>query len=449
MLKKIIDFLKTDIWRFRLDHFPPLTAFGLKQLRIILLAFRGYREHTCQFRASALTFYTMLSIVPVLALIFGIAKGFGLEEMLEKQITERLQVIDSLNSDVNISEQLMVFVNQFLDNVSSTRGDIVAGIGVALLFMTILKVLGNIENSFNYIWGIQKPRTFTRKFSDYLSVIIVCPVLLAIAGSATVVISSKISTIIEGLAIGEYIKSLIMLGIRLLPYCSLWIVFTFIFIFMPNTKVKFRSGLIAGIAAGTLFQLAQWAYIKFQIGAAKYNAIYGSFAALPLFLAWLQLSWFIVLLGAEISFAHQNVETYEFEPDCHNASLSAKNKVSILITAIIVQNFQKGLKALSAAQISSKYDIPIRLVRESLNNLLDAEIVSEVRIEDEKDFGYQPAKDVENLKIYDVISAINQKGAPNLPLPDTELVNKINDTMANINEKLNMSSDNLKFKDIV
>src|SRR3972149_3873262 len=289
-IPKIISFIKTDIWRIRLEELPRQKSFFIKQLRIFLLAFRGFTEDKCQLRASALTFYSMLSIVPVIALIFAIGKGFGLEKLLEKQLSTMLK------GQQEVMQQVLTFANSLLEN---TSGGLIAGVGVVLLLYAVMQVLSNIENSFNDIWQIKRDRSFVRKFSDYLSIMLIAPVLIIMSGSITIFITTQITRITESIELIGFFSPLIFLLLKLLPYCMIWLLFTFIYIVMPNTKVNFKSALIAGIIAGTIFQVSEWAYISFQIGVAKYNAIYGSFAAMPLFLIWLQTSWLIVLFGAE------------------------------------------------------------------------------------------------------------------------------------------------------
>ncbi|MCK5180552.1 MAG: YihY/virulence factor BrkB family protein, partial [Candidatus Omnitrophica bacterium] len=281
-ISRFIQFLKTDIWRIRASTLSGQKSFWIRQLRIILLAIRGFAEDKCQMRASSLTFFSLLSVVPVVAMAFGIAKGFGFEEMLEKKLMTQLQ------GQEEVAVKIISFAQSFLEN---TQGGVIAGVGIAILFWTIIKVLGNIENSFNDIWGIKKSRTFGRKFSDYLSIMLVCPILFIMSSSVTVLITSQVTLVVEKLAFLGPIGTLIITSMRILPYAVIWVMFTFIYIFMPNTKVNFRSGLMAGIIAGTIYQIVQWAYIAFQVGVSKYGAIYGSFAALPLFLVWLQISW--------------------------------------------------------------------------------------------------------------------------------------------------------------
>jgi membrane protein len=436
----IIQFLKTDIWRIRLNQHRPVKAFFIRQLRVVLLALRGYGEDKCQFRASALTFYTLLSIVPVIAMMFGIAKGFGMAELVRNTLMQRFQ------GQEEVIKRLIDFSYRLLEE---TKGGVVAGIGVAVLFATVIKVLSNIENSFNYIWGVKKSRTISRKFSDYLSMMLICPVLLVVASSSTVFVSTQIKLVLNKFEFLEFFSGPILWSLRFLPFVTIWVLFTFIFLFMPNTKVKFSSGLLAGVVAGTIFQLTQWIYINSQILASKYGAIYGSFAALPLFLLWLQISWFIVLFGAEVSFAHQNVDTYEFEQDCLAVSYSFKKILTLLVAYHIVKDFVAGNPAPTSAQLATKLDMPIRLVRQITFDLTEAKITSEVvKEQEERETGYQPAKDIEKLTIKKVIDELEQSGKDEIPVEKSEQLEKLKQTFAEFSDMMRNSDKNLLLKNL-
>jgi len=416
MLPKIINYLQTDIWRVQLKHCPRKKFFLLRTLRIIVLAVRGFIEDKCKFRASALTFFSILSIVPIIALIFGIAKGFGLEKLVEEELMKKMQGQDE------VAEKILTFADSLLKN---THGGLVAVVGVIFLFWTVIKVLSNIENSFNDIWGVKVPRTFARKMSDYISMTLICPFLLVVSGSMTVVIGSKIKDVLQSYPMFDFVGPAILVPLNLLPYVALWVVFTFIFIFMPNTKVKFTSGLLAGIVAGTILQFTQLIYVKFQIGVTNANAVYGSFAALPLFLLWLQTSWLIVLFGAEISFAHQNVDTYEFEQECLTASNSFKKLTALLITQLLVKRFCGKEQPLNDIKISQALEIPIRLVRQVVFELVESGILSEIKTKNDKEVAYQPAIDVDMLTIKYVTDAIEQRGNADIPVEKTPELDKL------------------------
>jgi membrane protein len=277
---------------------------------------------------------------------------------------------------------------------------------------------------------------------------LVCPILLAISGSATIFVSSQLQTIVEKIPLLENLGPVFWLLLKVLPYLTIWIAFTFIFIFMPNTKVRFKSGLIAGIVAGTLFQLVQWAYVNFQVQITARYAIYGSFAALPLFLLWLQTSWLIVLFGAEVSFAHQNVETYEFEPDCLTVSHSFKTLLSLLITQRLVHRFCDGEKPGDASQLSHELEIPVRLVRQILYELSESGVLSEVGKGEDKELAYQPAIDIDKITVKFVIDRLEQQGTSSIPVTRSGELDKLTDSLRQFGELVEKSPANVLLKNL-
>ena len=425
MIRKVFQFITTDIWRIRLRDIPRSKSFLIKQLRIIILAVRGFDEDRCQLRASALTFYSLLSIVPVIAILFGIAKGFGFQEVLEKEL------LDNFSAHEAVLVQVMDFAKSLLE---TTKGGLIAGIGLAVLFWTVIKVLGSIERSFNTVWGVKKSRPWSRKFTDYMSVLLIAPILFILSSSLMVFITSQVTFITAKFALLGFFSSLIFFLLKLLPYCIVWILFTFIYIFMPNTKVKYTSGLVGGIVAGTIYQLVQLGYITFQVGVAKYNAIYGSFAALPLFLVWLQLSWLVVLFGTEICFSHQNVDTYEVEPDCLQVSVSFKKLLSLRIVHLLVRNFSAGKVPLAAASIAHTLEVPIRLVRQILFELVESGILSEVATQENEETTYQPGRDSDSLTIQYVIDTLEKRGVDNIPAKPTEELKVLSESLQAFND---------------
>lgn len=401
MIQKLIDFLKKDIWRITFKGLPKYQVLLVKMLRILLLAFRGYDEDKVSLRSSALTFYSMLSVVPVAAMAFGISKMVGIDKHLTRYLNEQFV------GQQEVLEYIISFANKFLEN---TKGGLIAGIGAIILIWSVMKVFSNIESSFNAIWQVRTGRNWFRKFSDYISMLIIAPILLVASSSATVFISTMLKQLASEVTIIGMISPVIFFFIKLIPYVLIWLLLTMVFMVMPNTKVNFKSAFIAGIISGTAFVFVQWIYIHFQVGVSKYNAIYGSFAALPLFLIWLQMSWLIVLFGAEISFAVQNVEKYEFEPDTQNISVFSWRVLSLMVTHLIIKNFEKGEKAFTASQISKQLEIPIRLVRDIIYKLVDCNIVSEVNTMHEKEKAYQPALDINIISISYVLNALDHLG---------------------------------------
>lgn len=401
-------FLKEDIWH--VNQFSGIAKWKIWlyiQIRVVIVAIKGIAEDKCMQKASALTYYSLLSIVPIFAMLFGIARGFGfdkvLEEMLFEQFADKKEVLD----------QVMEFSRSFLEN---TQGGLIAGVGVVVLFWSVLKVMNNIEEAFNEIWEVKRQRTIVRKLSDYLSILIIAPIFFIISNSATSFISDQINELAKEIVFYENFGGIVTFGLQLLPLSLVWIILAIIYTVMPNTKVKFGSALVAGIIAGIAFQLTQYFYIKFQVGMARYNAIYGSFAALPLFLIWLQTSWLIILVGAEIAFANQNHR--EFEQQRSTEEISHRLRVNIALTVLhaIVDAYRNDEPHLDSDALTKKLKIPMRIVNMVLYELSSAGVICETRISDEKQGGYLPAFDIHQMTVQCVIDKLEEKGSYELQL---------------------------------
>ncbi len=383
-IKEIIHYFSEEIWVLEHEDLSKTKSFLLKQVKIFILAIKGFSKDRIQLRASALTLYTLLSVVPILSLIFAMAKGFGIEHLIQREL------IHSFQGQEEVLNWIIEYANNFLEN---TKSGYLAGIGIVILIWSVIQVLGNIESAFNRIWQIKKPRSYVRKFTDYLTVVMVAPVFMVLASTLTVSISVALNRYSEVYPILEHLSFVV----RFIPFVIIWFLFAFIYMVMPNTKVKFKSAFIAGFIAGSFFQLTQWGYIHFQIGVTKYGAIYGSLAALPLFIIWMQISWLIVLLGAEISFANQNINLYEYESDSLLLSPRLKKTLTFLIANLVIKNFDIGKEPFTSAEISKSLKIPVRLVREIVDSLVNIKIFSELVREDEKERAYQPAMDINKI----------------------------------------------------
>lgn len=438
-LSKIIHFLRNEVWSIRLGDLPKNKSFLIRQIRIVLLAFKGFDEDRCSLRASALTFYSLLNVVPLAALSFAVAKGFGMQEKLETAL------LNSMKEQKEVVNYIINFAGSFLEEA---KGGVIAGIGILILVWLIIKLLGNIEKSFNDIWGVTHQRSIGRKLSDYLSILFIAPILFILSSSSMVFITTQISNITDKLDILGPVSPLIIFFLELLPYCVIWFLFTFIYIFMPNTKVRFNSGLLGGIVAGTIYVLVQFIYIKFQVGVAKAGAIYGIFASLPLFMVWLQLSWYIVLFGAEVSFASQNVDTYEMEPKSLNTKKSLRKILSLRIAQLCVKNFMDGEPPWSEEKIAGTLELPIRLTRNLLSDLVESRILSETAVEDGKTIYYQPARDINMLSINFILQSLENIGTDDLPHTKTKELDTIKDRINELEIAAEKSSGNLLLKDL-
>ena len=433
----LFNFITEDIWLLHEQKLPLFKATLIKSLKIIILSVQGFSRDLCPLRASALTLYSILSIVPIIAMLFGIAKGFGFETMLEQQLLEHAPDQDTLVL------QLIRFAQNLLE---STKGGVIAGIGIVVLFWTIINVIGNIEESFNFIWKIGKGRSISRKFSDYLSLMLLAPVLLIAASSMTVFLKTKITWLITVIHLPEFGTWLVLRGLSLSPLVLMIVLFAFTFIFMPNHKINYKAGIIAAMVTGILYHLSQWAYLSLQIGASSYNAVYGSFAALPLFVVWLQVGWMIVLLGCEVAFFLQNYEIYRNNNRFSDLSFSLKKVIALQITHLIIKYFIQLDKPLTATEIATKLVIPIAVIQPVLLNLTASHIIVEFKDQDEVDEVYQPAVDINRLTIAYIINALEQCGQNHLPDMSQEqlFMNAVN----NFRNLMEASEQNRLLKDI-
>ncbi len=411
----------------------------LRPLRVVLLAFRAFNEDQCMFRASALTFYSLLSIVPVLAMAFGIAKGFGFQEALERQLYESFYGHDE------IIEKVTVFANTMLE---STQGGLVAGVGLLILFWAVIRVLGNVESAFNHILNFPKSRSMGRKISDYMATMLICTILLVLSSTLTVVIKSHVTSAVQSFSILDSVSPAIFFLMKLLPYCAIWLLFTVLYMFLPNGKISAKLGLPAAIAAGTLFQLFQWAYLSFQFGVAKYNAIYGSFAALPLFLVWLQMSWLIVLLGAELMFSIQNEQAYEFAPDCSRISYRLKKTIMLQVVHFLVKSFCRGAPPVTLTRIVDELKVPQSLAEKILEETTAAGIVSEIRSKEGGARAYQPGQDVSLLTVKYVIDQFEHQGLNDVPMLSGPDFKKIKESLDRLDEFAAKASVNVLLKEV-
>jgi membrane protein len=348
-----------------------------------------------------------MSIVPIAAVAFAIAKGFGFQKLLEQR----------LMADMADHQEVVVYVIEFSRRLlDSTKGGLLAGAGIIVLLWSVIMVLENIEHSFNTIWGVTRHRSLSRKVSDYLAIMLVAPILIIISGSSTVMVMTQMQSITSSLEIGIF-SFFITILIKLIPYCITWILLAFMYAFIPNTKVNTSSCLTAGLVAGIIFVVVQRIYIYFQVGVAHYNAVYGSFAALPLFLVWLQLSWFIVLFGAELSYAYQNAHACGIELDMHRITPSQKKLISLTIAQRVVAGFTTGSPAPSSSDISDQLGLPFVLVKHIIFELCETGILVETASPGNERTTYMPARDPGTITVASVIEALEGYGVSCMIMP--------------------------------
>lgn len=353
--QRIVRHFSRDVWSKDLDSLGLWRRRAVAASRLVYMVFSGFMADHCIIRASALTFTTILSIVPFLAVAFSISKGFGLQnadffrDFLMGVAAGRVEVVDRI-----------------LQYIANTNVKTLGWIGVATLLVTVFTTVGNVERAFNTIWAVKKGRTNWRKFTDFFSIIVICPVIVLVAASFTVAVQKL--EVVQIFFKNPAYDPLEKLLLKSLSLGLVWLGFTFAYAFIPNTRVRLKAAAAGGVMAGTLWQSAQWAYINWQIGFTKYNAIYGSFAQLPLFLVWLYISWILVLLGAEIAYAWQHLDSHVRRGLADSLSPRSRQKVAVLAMNHMAARFLAGAQPHTLRQMA----VALHLPEESLADALEA-----------------------------------------------------------------------------
>lgn len=396
LFSQALDFFRRDLWDVNLDLLNRSRRLLFGTARVVFMVARGFWRDSCPLRASAMTYATLLSIVPLLAFAFALAKGFGVGmEPLNDWIIQKVAL-----GNYELGNQIFNYVNNIK---AATMG----APALALLLVSVISVMGNIEYSFNHIWGILTPRTIWRRFSDYLSVIMITP-LLVIAGS-TLSAYLRSNAVTAGLLEYEVVSTAWGSLVRVVPYLMICVGFTFLYMFMPNTKVRVSAALAGGLLAGVIWQVALWGYVYFQIGFVRYAQIYGAMAQIPITLVWVYTSWLIVLLGAEFSFAFQNFRTFQFEGEARRRSWNYREVLALNILEKIARGFVSGAEPLSPAEISRELAVPVRSVEEALELMRQGGLLART---EGKGAAYVPARDLSSLNLDQVTESLRSTGGP-------------------------------------
>lgn len=376
-----------DVWN------ETRSTWWINLIKTVNLSVNSFLDKNLQQKACALTYSTILAMVPVLAMIFAIGRGFGFQNIVESEIFKFFP----LQSDVLAS--VMSFVDSYL--AQSSEG-VFLGIGIVFLLWSLISLLGNVEDAFNHIWGEKRGRTFYRKVTDYTAIFMILPILMICSNGITIFMSVATS--------GTFLSPMVGVLLDIAPVVLIWMFFTGAFILIPNTRVKFISALIPGILCGSVFQIVQWLFVTGQIYVSKYNAIYGSFAFLPLLLIWIQLSWLICLSGVVITYSSQNIFRFSFRDEIRSISQRYKENVTIIVLAVAVRRFGIALPALTKAEFADECSIPVRLVGKVIDELVKVKLLSVVVGKNEREYAYQPAFDIELMTIGSVVETLRSSG---------------------------------------
>lgn len=368
-------------------------------IKTVNLSVRSFLDQDLQSRACAMTYRTILAIVPALALLFAIGRGFGLQNTLQEEL------IKYFPSQQTVLTQSFQFVDSYLNEAS---GGLFVGIGIVFLLWTLISLLSSVEDSFNTIWQVLKGRQIWRKVTDYLAIFILLPVLMICAAGLQLMMTTSLKTLLPY----DFIDSALPVIFDCLSVVLTWVFFAGSYMLIPNTKVKPGPALISGVVVGTAYQILQWLFVSGQMYVAKYNAIYGSFSFLPLMLIWLQLVWLITLIGAVMCYASQNISEFNFGDKVKNISMDYKMQVTLVVLAIISRKFVDGEKPVSVAELSQEYGIPINMAKPIIDRLNRSGLINYIQSngDDLTTHPLQPALDVSKLTVGEAFERIYNHG---------------------------------------
>ena len=392
---RFIRFWTSDLWEIDPQALSRMRLFWLKQAQIVAVVYRDFFVDGCLLRASALTYITLLTIVPLLALMFAMLKGLGVQNALEPVILGHLAIG---------SEQIISEVVRYINNTNVGR---LGTVGLIFLVAAVLTLLSNIEKSFNHVWGVKETRPLFRRFADYFSVVVIGPIFILVAISMTTTLQSQ--GVVRRLLETVYVGHFLLLLFQVVPFVFMWIAFAGLYIFMPNIKVSPKAALVGGIFGGTIWQLCQWGYVHFQFGVARYNAIYGTMAALPILMVWLYLSWVIVLMGLEVTYASQNLRTIQREIQGDQMNFASRELIALTRLAVGSETFYRGERPWDWERISVELELPPRLTKLVLTDLVRLGFLSQVDC-GAGETAFQPARAPETMAIDAVLRSFREDG---------------------------------------
>ena len=378
--------------------------------KIAYLAVRFFTKERVINQASALTYSTLLAIVPIMAVIFAIARGFGYNKYIE------IWFRDAFSSQPQVAEVIIGFVNSYLIH---TKSGIFLGVGLIFMLYTVMLLVNHIEIAFNEIWQVKRKRSIFRTVTDYFAMFFLFPIFIVISTGISLFLATMANSMTDFLLLGSFVRKLIDLS----PYMLMSLLFIGLYVFMPNTHVKVKNAIIPGILAGIAMQLVQFFYIHSQMWVTGYNAIYGSFAALPMFMLWVQISWTICLFGAELTYTSQNLDYYVYEGSTDDISHRYQLMLCALLMSIVCRRYADGRKAPTSEDLRQSSGIPIRIVNDLLYKLLEARLLIETSSDEKgEETRYVPAESLSNLSVGVMVDRLEAQGKWQLDLPVADLL---------------------------
>lgn len=410
--------------------------FSVNLIKTLNITVNSFLNTDLQTQACAMTYRTMLAIVPALALLFAIGRGFGLQNFLQDELFKMFP------SQRIVIAKALTFVDSYLNQASE---GLFVGVGIVFLLYTIINLVSNVEGCFNLIWNVRQGRSFWRKITDYTAMLLILPVLLICAGGLNVFLSKSLQSFFHF----SFMTPIISAAFEFGSFMFSCLFFAAAFMMIPNTKVKFSNAFMAGVFTGVGFSILQWLFVSGQLYVAKYNAIYGSFSFIPLLLLWLQLVWVICLSGCLICYASQNIFQFTFNDQINHIAPDYREKLTIAVATVIVQRFAAQKSPLTVVDIVQKYGLPSRLVTDITNRLCDAKIIARVVINEEHQvYGFQPALDTNLITVGYLRRQLNVLGNRNfIPNFNNNFPGVIS-TVNEMNQEINESVHDLKLQDL-
>ena len=398
-ISDIIHFVRYDMWRMTATEFDtPLKRIGYGIIRTIVLVVRGFGSKNLNDKAKSLTYSLIFAVVPILAMIVAVAKGFGVADVIERQLNA------SFLGETNMVPAVMAMVQRYLD---TAQDGLFIGIGILILLWAVYSFFQSVEQAFNRIWNVQKSRSILHQITTYIAIVVLIPVLIVCSAG----INIYIHTAFEGLANIEAMHESFHTSIvKFLQFVLCWLLFTLMYIAIPNTKVRFISALIPGVLMGTLFQLLQMLSVYLIAMLGRTSIVYGAFATIPILMTWLQYTSLLILIGAEMSYAIQNKEQFEYENDLKKMSRRYKDFVMLYLLSVIIKRFEADEVPLTAHELAVRDHLPIRLVNQLVSRMVETGILREVYVEEHEERTYQPALDTHKISVGMVISRIDAQG---------------------------------------
>lgn len=399
MKKRVKHFLTTELWRTTDWEKQPLwRKIGFSLLKVVTLTVRGFQSKDLAIKANGLTYSLTFAIVPILAVILAIAKGFGVDEVIEERLN------NSFLGDMNLVPMVMGFVERYLD---TTQGGLFLGIGLLILIWAVYAFFRSVEMAFNDIWNVQKSRSIARQLSNYIFILFLVPILIVVTSGLSIYLNSAASS----LADIAFLRSMQRGFVKFLSYFIVWLVFTWMYWAIPNTKVRFLAAFVPGVLMGTLFQLLQALSMYIIVFLSRTSIVYGAFASIPLLLMWLQWSCLLILIGAALSYSIQNKEEFEYEKDLNEMSRRYKDCLTLYLLSEIIKRFNTDQPPMSAHDMAEEFHLPVRLVNRLLSRLLEVGVVRTLYVENNEEKTFQPALDTHKISVGMVFDRIDAQGA--------------------------------------